>query len=118
MKMLGYAVLLGAAISSSPVGAQVDKELECGISAADATGKLSKMFQHLDEVSRPAMTFGKLDDKVVSQICNAAQSAIQQATSLKNTPLANGSCSNAEVRKSADATIELAKLLIDEQKCP
>jgi hypothetical protein len=117
MRMFRYVVLLSAAIISLPVTAQADEEMECGMSANEAVERLNGLFTRLDEVSRPAMDFGKLDDKVVRQICNAAQGTLQQATSIRNAPLANNSCSNAEVRKMADVTIKLAKSLLDQQKC-
>jgi hypothetical protein len=115
--MFRYLFLLSVAIISTSVNAQVDKETSCELSSVEAIEKLNDMFSSLDEVSRPALEFGKLDDKVVRQICSAAQGTLQDATSIKNTALANRACSSADVRKMADITIRLANGLIDQQKC-
>jgi hypothetical protein len=93
--------------------------MACSTAAVDATEKLDKLITHLDDVSAPTMNMdaGKLDDKVVRQICSAAQDTLAQANSTRGAVSALKGCSTADARKMADITIKLAKTLIDQQKC-
>jgi hypothetical protein len=117
--MLRYVFVLSIVIISSSVNAQVEKEMACSTAAVDATENLDKLITHLDDVSAPSMDMGagKLDDKVVRQICGAAQDTLQQANSIKSTVSSLKGCSTADARKMADIAIKLAKALIDQQKC-
>jgi hypothetical protein len=115
--MFRYLIVIGAAISSWPVNAQVDREINCSLYVGDAQEKLSTMTHRFLDVSAPTMTFDKVDSKLVGQICSAAQATLREAISIKSAALANRSCSSPELLKSADSLIDLTKQTLDEQKC-
>jgi hypothetical protein len=117
VEMYRCLLVIAAVISSWPVNAQVDREINCSLNVGDAQEKLTTMTDRFLDVSAPTMTFDKLDSKAVEQICSASQAALREAVAIKSAAVANKKCQSTELLKSADNLIELTRKTIDEQKC-